>query len=135
MKPEQTASILRKLKKENYSFGQSLRYIREKQGLTIRGIAQAVHKTATYISDIERENNKAPESKLMKELMDALYMDESTAELQNYLYDLAARERKEVAGDIAQYIMEQEELRTAIRLAQRRGNGGKIWEECIEKMR
>lgn len=135
MKPEQTAFILRKLKEEKYSFGQSLRYVRKAQGLTVRGIAQAVNKTATYISDIERENNRAPESKLMKELMDALYMDESAAELQNYLYDLAARERKEVAGDISQYIMEQEGLRAAIRLAQRQGNDGKIWEECIEKMR
>ena len=62
MKPEQTAFILHKLKKENYSFGQSLRYVRKAQGLTIRGIAQAVNKTATYISDIERENNKAPEN-------------------------------------------------------------------------
>lgn len=135
MESEQTARILRTLKKEHYSFGESLRYVRKTQGLTVRGIAQAVHKTPTYISDIERGNNKAPEVALIKALIEALSLDESATELTNHLYDLAAWERKEVAGDIAGYIMEQDTLRTAIRLAKRNETDGKIWEECIIKMK
>lgn len=134
MKQEQTDVILHKLKEEKYSFGESLRYIRKSQGISLRSIAHAVKKTPTYISDIERGNNKAPEIRLLENLMEALFVDEPAADLRNYLYDLAAAERDEVAGDIAGYIMDQEELRMVIRLAKKKDENGKIWKECMKML-
>lgn len=134
MKSEQAAAILRKLKEEKYSFGKSFRYVRKSQGISLRSVAHTVKKTPTYISDIERENNKAPEISLLEKLMDAVFVDEPAAELRNYLYDLAAVERNEVAGDIAEYIMKQEELRTVIRLAKKKGENGDIWKQYMKML-
>lgn len=134
MKSEQTTAILHKVKEENYSFGKSLRYVRKSQGVSLRSVAHAVNKTPTYISDIERGNNKAPEIGLLEKLLDAVFLDESAAELRNYLYDLAAEERQEVAGDIAEYIRKQEKLRTVIRLAKKKDENGEIWKECIKML-
>ena len=36
--------------------------------------------------------------------MKDLFLEESARELRNYLYDLAAKERKKVAVDIVEYI-------------------------------
>lgn len=63
-----------------------------------------------------------------------LFVDESAAELRNYLYDLVAEERKEVAGDVAEYIRKQEKLRTVIRLAKKKDKSEEIWIECIKML-
>lgn len=135
MKTEQGSSILHKLQSSKYNFGQSLRCIRKEQGISLRQVAKAVKKTPTYISDIERGNNRPPEPLLLKELMKALAMDQGPSEMQDYLYDLAARERGEVSGDITEYIMEQNELRKLIRLAQQKEDIGMLWQECIGKLK
>lgn len=126
--------ILTELKREKYNFGQSLRFIREKQGLTIRKVAENVNKTPTYISDIERGNNKPPEKNLMIKLMTALSLQEGETEIRNYLFDLAAGERGIVSEDIADYIMENNELRLAIRIAQQQKKRGELWLECIRRL-
>lgn len=126
--------LLTELKRKNYNFGQSLRIIREQQGLTIRKVAEEVNKTPTYISDIERGNNKPPEKKLMIKLMAALSLQENETEIRNYLFDLAAGERGGVSEDIADYIMKNSELRLAIRMAQRQDKSNELWLECIRRL-
>ena len=124
--------ILSKLKKEKWSFGESVRFIREQQGIKIREVASKVGMTATYISDIERENNRPPRRPLMQNILTALEIQE--LELQNYLYDLSARERGEVAEDIAEYIMSNDDLRLVIRMTQRQKMSERFWQECINKI-
>lgn len=134
MAPEQGSNILHTIQNDGYSFGRSLRYIRRAQGISLRSVANAVNKTPTYISDIERGNNRPPELTLLKELMKALAMDQVPTDIQDYLYDLAARERGEVSGDITEYIMAQSELRKLIRLAQQKNDIGELWQECISRL-
>ncbi|MCM1430720.1 MAG: helix-turn-helix domain-containing protein [Muribaculaceae bacterium] len=134
MTPEQSNIILHTIQNDKYSFGQSLRYIRQAQGISLRKVASAVNRTPTYISDIERGNNRPPEPVLLKELLKALAMDQASVGIQDYLYDLAARERGEVSGDITEYIMAQNELRKLIRLAQQKSDIGGLWQECISKL-
>ncbi len=55
--------------------------------------------------------------------------------LQDYLYDLAAKERGKVSEDIADYIMEHEDLRVVIRMTQQQKIGEKFWAECIKRMK
>ncbi len=126
--------VLDELKRKKYNFGQSLRFIREMQGLTIRRVAREVNKTPTYISDIERGNNKPPEKKLLIKLMEALSLHESEIEIQNYLFDLAAGERGGVSEDIVDYIMKNSELRMAIRMAQQQDKDGKLWLDCVKSL-
>lgn len=130
-------NILKELQERKYSFGQSLRLIREDKKLKIRKIANEVKRTATYISDIERGNNKPPEKELMEKIFDAL--DLQSMEIKFYLYDLAAIERGRVSFDIAEYIMENSNLRDAIRMVQHKnsidpGSGDEFWAECLSKL-
>ena len=60
MKKSECDNLVSKFEKENYSFGQAMRY-KAKQDLKIRQVAKEVGKAPTYISDIERDNNKPPE--------------------------------------------------------------------------
>lgn len=124
--------VLLTLKEKNYNFGQSLRYIRQVQGLTIRKVAREVNKTPTYISDIERGNNKPPEKELMEKIVDALQLQEE--EIKCRLYDLAARERGGVPVDMVDYIMGHSNLRLAIRMAQRQESSEEFWADCISKI-
>lgn len=132
MTRQECSDIISKLDKENYSFGSAMRYIRQKQGLTIRKVAKAVEKTPTYISDIERGNNKAPEKELMQQILAVLEIEGT--QLQDHLYDLAAKERGKVSEDIAGYIMEHKDLRVVIRMTQQQKVGKEFWTECIKRM-
>lgn len=126
--------ILMELKNKNFNFGQALRFIRQRHGLTIRNIAKEVEKTPTYISDIERGNNKPPEKDLMIKLMKALLLKENETEIQNYLFDLAAKERGGVPEDIVEYIMQNSELRMVIRMAQQQKNSSDLWTDCVKRL-
>ncbi|MCM1056032.1 MAG: helix-turn-helix transcriptional regulator [Firmicutes bacterium] len=134
MEAEQSKNILHTIQNGNYSFGQSMRYIRQAQGISLRKVASAVSKTPTYISDIERGNNRPPEPALLRNLMKALSMEQAPADIQDYLFDLAASERGEVSGDITEYIMSQTKLRKLIRLAQQKKNVEDLWQECIRRL-
>ena len=134
METTQEHNILHTIQKSQYGFGQSLRYIRVARGISLREIARAVGRTPTYISDIERGNNRPPDSVLLGKLIHALALDQASDEIQDYLYDLAARERGEVSGDIIEYIMARAELRKLIRLARQRENDEEIWQDCIRRL-
>lgn len=138
MEVKQDINILHTIQHNSCSFGQSLRLIRCTQGISLRKVAKAVNKTPTYISDIERGNNRPPELPLLKEilreLLKMLSPDQAPGDIQDYLYDLAAKERGEVSGDIIEYIMAQTELRKLIRLAQEKEDVGALWQECINRL-
>lgn len=138
MELKQDSNILHTIQHNNYSFGQSLRLIRCAQGISLRTVARSVNRTPTYISDIERGNNRPPDLPLLRdilrELLKTLSLDQAPGDIQDYLYDLAAKERGEVSGDITEYIMAQTELRKLIRLAQAKEDVGALWQECIGKL-
>lgn len=115
-----------KLKTENAEFGQYLRSVRQAKRISIRQLAKAVSKTPTYISDIEKGNNKPPERELMDRIIAALQLEEFP-DIRNRLYDLAAKERKDVPADIKEYLMENEAILKIIRTAKESPNEKQIW--------
>ena len=115
-----------KLKTENAEFGQYLRSVRQAKKLSIRQLAKAVSKTPTYISDIEKGNNKPPERELLDSIIAALELEEFP-DIRNRLYDLAAKERKDVPADIKEYLMENESILKIIRTAKESPNEKQIW--------
>lgn len=114
------------LKTENTEFGQYLRSIRQAKKISIRQLAKAVSKTPTYISDIEKGNNKPPERELLDRIIAELHLEEFP-DIRNRLYDLAAKERKDVPADIKEYLMENESILKIIRTAKESPNEKQIW--------
>lgn len=114
------------LKTENTEFGQYLRSVRQAKKISIRQLAKAVSKTPTYISDIEKGNNKPPERELLDRIIAELHLEEFP-DIRNRLYDLAAKERKDVPADIKEYLMENESILKIIRMAKESPNEKQIW--------
>lgn len=114
------------LEPENAEFGQYLRSVRQAKKISIRQLAKAVSKTPTYISDIEKGNNKPPERELLDRIIATLHLEEFP-NIRNRLYDLAARERKDVPADIKEYLMENESILKIIRTAKESPNEKQIW--------
>lgn len=114
------------LKTESVEFGQYLRSVRQAKKISIRQLAKAVSKTPTYISDIEKGNNKPPERELLDRIIAALHLKEFP-DIRNRLYDLAAKERKDVPADIKEYLMENESILKIIRTAKESPNEKQIW--------
>lgn len=114
------------LKTENVEFGQYLRSVRQAKKISIRQLAKAVSKTPTYISDIEKSNNKPPERELLDRIIATLHLEEFP-DIRNKLYDLAAKERKDVPADIKEYLMENESILKIIRSTKESPNEKQIW--------
>lgn len=114
------------LEPENAEFGQYLRSVRQAKKISIRQLAKAVSKTPTYISDIEKGNNKPPERELLDRIIATLHLEEFP-DIRNRLYDLAARERKDVPADIKEYLMENKSILKIIRTAKESPNEKQIW--------
>lgn len=111
---------------ENNEFGQYLRAVRQARKISIRQLAKAVNKTPTYISDIEKSNNKPPERELLDKIIEVLQLADFP-KVRNKLYDLAAKERKDVPADIKEYLMENETILKIIRTAKESPNEKQIW--------
>ena len=114
------------LKTENTEFGQYLRSVRQAKKISIRQLSKAVSNTPTYISDIEKGNNKPPERELLDRIIAELHLEEFP-DIRNRLYDLAAKERKDVPADIKEYLMENESILKIIRTAKESPNEKQIW--------
>ncbi|WP_019229971.1 helix-turn-helix domain-containing protein [Sedimentibacter sp. B4] len=98
-------------------FGEYLRALRKAKKISIRELAKQVSKTPTYISDIEKGNNRPPDENLLNSIIVALNLGDDTYQIKNKLFDLAAKERGVVSADIADFIMRDDDVRNIIRLA------------------
>lgn len=111
---------------DTQKFGSYLRSVRQARKISIRQLAKEVKKTPTYISDIEKGNNKPPESELLDNIIEVLQLVD-LPNVKNKLYDLAAKERKDVPADIKEYLMENESILKIIRTAKESPNEKQIW--------
>lgn len=114
------------LVRDTQKFGSYLRSVRQARKISIRQLAKEVNKTPTYISDIEKGNNKPPESVLLDNIIEVLQLVD-LPNVKNKLYDLAAKERKDVPADIKEYLMENESILKIIRTAKESPNEEQIW--------
>lgn len=107
-------------------------YVREKRlasQINLRKLAAILDIAPAYMSDIENDHRYPPEKEKIYKIAEALHLSqEETA----YLFDLAAGNKKNaVSPDIADYIMEQDASRVALRIARDKGLGQKEWEKVI----
>lgn len=115
---------------ENTTFGAYVRAKRLEQGINLRKLAEILEIAPAYMSDIENDHRYPPEKDKIELIAKTLHLsDEETA----YLFDLAAGNKKNsVSPDIADYIMEQDKSRVALRIARDKGYGEKEWQKVIE---
>ncbi len=110
-------------------------YVREKRlaaKVNLRKLAEILGIAPAYMSDIENNHRYPPEKEKIYKIAEALSL---TKEETDYLFDLAAGNKKNlVSPDIADYIMDQEKSRTALRLARDCGAGEKEWEKIIKML-
>lgn len=114
------------LEYEVFEFGKYLRSVRKAKGISIRQLAKEVDKTPTYLSDIENGHNKPPEKELLETIIQKLNLDDSP-KVKATLFDLAARERKDIPADIKDYVMNNPELLELIRNIKDKPNNKHLW--------
>ena len=113
------------------NFGMYLRRIREAKKISVRQLAKAVKITPTYLSDIEKGNNKPPNCVLLKAIIKELQI-ENNDKLISTLFDLAAKERNDIPADIKEYIMNNQELLKIIRTVKNSPNEHQLWSKVSE---
>ena len=99
--------------------------------ILLKDIAEAMGKTATYLSDIVKGRRNPPERELLDKIADALHL---TKEEREEMLDCAGRDRNEAAPDLPDYIMDEEipYVRAALRRASDKGLGNDFWKKVYE---
>ena len=110
-------------------------YVREKRltaKVNLRKLAEILGIAPAYMSDIENDHRYPPEKEKIYQIAEALHLNQEETDL---LFDLAGRTKKNsVSPDIADYIMDQDKSRAALRLARDTGAGEKEWEAIIRML-
>lgn len=117
---------------EQKTFGE---YVREKRlaaGVNLRKLAELLEIAPAYMSDIENGHRYPPEKEKIYKIAEVLHLNNDD---RDYLFDLAGNTKKNaVSPDIADYIMEQDKSRVALRIARDKGFGEKEWEQVIQML-
>ncbi len=114
------------------SFGGYVRKKRLEAKINLRKLAELLEIAPAYMSDIENNHRYPPEKEKIYKIAEVLKL---TKDETDYLFDLAADNKKNlVSPDLADYIMEQNLSRVALRIARDSGAGEKEWEKVIEML-
>ena len=117
---------------EETTFGSYVREKRLEAKINLRKLAGILGIAPAYMSDIENDHRYQPEKEKIYKIAEDLNLSK---EEKDYLFDLAAGNKKNsVSPDIADYIMEQEKTRVALRLARDIGAGEREWERIIRML-
>ena len=99
----------------NNAFGEFVREKRLAANINLRKLAEILDIAPAYMSDIENGHRYPPEKEKIYKISEALHL---TPDETDKLFDLAAGNKKNsVSPDIADYIMEQDKSRVALRIA------------------
>ena len=113
----------------NNAFGEFVREKRLAANINLRKLAEILDIAPAYMSDIENGHRYPPEKEKIYKISEALHLPPDETDK---LFDLAAGNKKNsVSPDIADYIMEQDKSRVALRIARDTGAGEKEWEKII----
>lgn len=112
-----------------YTFGSYVREKRLNKGINLRALAKILDIAPAYMCDIENDNRYPPEKEKIEKIAMALSL---TKEETDFLFDLAGKTKKNsVSPDLPEYIMNNDNLRIALRLARDNRLGEEEWEKVI----
>ena len=113
-------------------FGKFIEQKRKSLGITLRGLAAEIGIVPAFMSDIEKGHRYPPNKEKLYQLASVLRLSEEET---NTMFDLAAGERDNaVSPDLPEYIMSNEKVRAALRLARDSENSEAIWQKVIDML-
>jgi len=115
------------------TFGSYLRSLRQEHKLSLREVARALQITPTYLSDLERGNNRPPDKVLLEKIIHVLQLEQDEEACQNLL-DLAARERNDLPADIKDYLMDNRTLQSLIRKIYKHKDTETICQQMLQNL-
>lgn len=113
-------------------FGKFIEERRKILGITLRGMAAELEIAPAFMSDIEKGHRYPPTKEKLYLLAEVLKLNDEDKDL---MFDLAAMERENtVSSDLSDYIMNNDKVRVALRLARDRGAEEKEWQKVIDML-
>ena len=114
----------------NGKFGEFIAEKRKAKGITLRGLAAEIGIAPAFMSDIEKGNRYPPKKETLDKIVAALSLNVDEA---NEMYDLAAGEKENtVSPDLPEYIMKNDKVRAALRLARDSDVSDSAWQKVIQ---
>jgi transcriptional regulator with XRE-family HTH domain len=113
-------------------FGQYLKLLRESRDITLRELSRQTGMSAPYLSDVENDRTQPLTKERLETVLRVLQLNE---EEQNQLFDLAGRERNEVAADLPDYIMDNDFVTAALRTARDLKAGEEEWQRFVDELK
>lgn len=111
-------------------FGNFLVQKRLQRDISAKWIAEALGISQVYMCDIEKGRRHISES-LLPRLAELLLLSE---EDRCMMYDLAAKSKNTISADLLEYVMQNEVVRKALRMAQKSGVSDETWQEFVERI-
>lgn len=111
-------------------FGEFLVQKRLKSGIPAKWLAEVLGISQVYMCDIEKGRRRISD-KLLPKLAEILLL---SGEECYEMYDLAAKSKKAVSANLAEYIMRNAVIRSALRTAQKHEISDKMWQEFIAQI-
>ena len=105
-------------------FGTFIRKLRVKKNIGQRELAEKINVAASYLNDIEKNKRTAPKNELLKKISTILEID------LRILYDLAGNSKNKIAPDIEEYLLENPNIISFLRIIKE----NKISSEEIEQL-
>lgn len=112
------------------SFGEFISAKRFERCITVRAMAERIGVSPGYYSDIEKNRRNPPDREILKKIIAALGLG---AEEEIEFFDLAGKARSEVSPDLPDYIMGNDVVRVALRIAKQRADSDD-WRQFIENL-
>lgn len=123
----------RKGKTMTGNFGKFIEKKRKEKSITLRGLASMLSIAPAYMSDIEKGHRYPPDKEKLEAMAEILELSE---EEKNNMYDLAAGEKENtVSLDLSEYIMKNDKVRVALRMARDNNLGNETWQKLIDVLK
>lgn len=114
------------------SFGEVLHQLRKKKDVTLRELARKINVSAPFLTDVEKGRRAPLTAERLEAAVLALNLDKKE---ERELYDAAGRQRKTIAPDLPEYIMEHDYVSAALRTARDLNAGEEEWQKFIEDLK
>lgn len=120
------------MSKEYENFGDFLTQKREEKDVTLREMARLIGISAPFLSDVEK-NRRAPlTTERLEKVADVLKLSDSDKVM---MYNLAGKQRNQIAPDLPEYIMERDYVSAALRTARDLDAGEEEWQRFIDDLK
>ena len=111
-------------------FGDFIAERRYAKGITVRRMAEMIGISPSHYNDMERRRRNPPDSDILNRLIDALGL---FGEDKLEFFDLVGRARSAVSPDLPEYIMSNDEVRVALRIAKEKATP-EDWQRFIKQL-